>query len=139
MKKERQKQIRALFHLFLCKLWIFFSNFYLHFYCWYIFVSFAQPISGQRSNPIFPKNTWVPHALGAPRGHKLETPPAKWDHHWLTHIWPISLFHTPWKHQKTKGPAAFPGGHKTRRLTRKGSSGKIKTIKDLLQVKKTNK
>ena len=76
---------------------------------------------------------------GIPRGHKLGTAPAKLDYHLLTHIWSISLFHTPWKRQKTKRPPAFLGGHKTKKPIRKESSDKIKTIEDLLQVKKTNK
>ena len=44
-----------------------------------------------------------------------------------------------WKHQKTKGPPAFPGGHKTRRSARKWSSDKIKTIESKTYCKKKMK
>ena len=50
---------------------------------------------------------------------------------------PIPPFHVPWKHQKTKSPPVFPGECKTGRSTTKGPRDKIKTIEDLLQVKKT--
>ena len=30
----------------------------------------------------------------------------------LTHFWPMFLFYTPWKHQKTKGFLVFSGGIK---------------------------
>ena len=136
MNKERQKQTRALFHLFPC--YRFFSNLYLCSYCRY-FCPVLDPSLANISilYPLkTPKNRMLSHAH---RAHKLGTPSAKWDHHWLTHIWPIPPYHAPWKHQKTKGPLAFPGGHKTRRSARKGSSDKIKTIEDLLQAKNKNK
>ena len=79
--------------------------------------------------PYSPKTSKNDMLSSTPRGHKLETPPAIWDHHWLTHIWPISLIHAPWKHQKTKSPPAFLGGHKTKRSPKKGSSDKIKQSK----------
>ena len=61
----------------------------------------------------YPPKTPENHMLsGNPRGHKLKTTPAKLDHLLLTHIWPISLFHIPWKLQKTKSPPAFLGGPK---------------------------
>ena len=136
MNKERQKQTRALFHPFPC--YRFFSNLYLCFYFQYLFPALDPSLANVsiRYSPKTPEN----HLLsGAPRGHKLGTPSAKWDHHWLTQIWPIPPFHASWKHQKTKGSPTFPGGHKTGRLARNRSSDKIKTIEDLQQAKMKNK
>ena len=87
----------------------------------------------RRFNPISPKRAENHKLSGAPRGHKLGTPPAKWDHHWLTDIWPVPLFHASWKHQKTKSPPTFSGGYKTRRSTRKRVKWQVKTIEDLLR------
>ena len=67
-------------------------------------------------------NVPIPYPLKTPdnymlssarREYKLGTPSAKWDHHWLAQIWTIPLFHASCKHQKTKSPPTFPGGHKT--------------------------
>ena len=105
-----------------------------------IFVSCAQLISGQCFHSILPSKSPEDHMpSGAPRGNKLRTPSAKWDHYWLTQIWPMPPFHTPLKNQKTKGLPAFPDGHKTGTSARKGSSDKIKTIEDLLHAKMKNK
>ena len=68
MNKERKEQIRTLFHLFLCYLRIF-LNLHLHFYCWYIFVSGARPISGQRFNSVSPENTREPEAVYVANGN----------------------------------------------------------------------
>ena len=139
MNKEKQKQTRALFHLFLCWLWIFFRTCIFTFIADIYLFSLLDPSLANVPIPCPPKTPKNHMLSGNPRGHKLKTPPAKLDHLLLTHIRPISLFHIPWRHQKTKILPAFLGGHKTRKSTSKESSDKIKIIEDLLQIKKTNK
>ena len=117
MNKERQKQTRALFHLFPC--YRFFSNLYLRFYCQYLF-PVLDPFLANVSI-LYPLKTPEKHMLsGAPRGYKLGTPSAIWDHHWWTQIWPISPFHAPWKHQKTKALWHFQGDIKPEDRQEKG-------------------
>ena len=99
MNKERRKQTRALFDLFLCY-WFFRTCFFTFIpdICLLCLTHLWPP-----TFPMYPAKKHENHMLsGALSGHKLGTPSAKWDHHWLTQIWPISSFHTPLPLQVTR-------------------------------------
>ena len=115
MNKERQKQTRALFHLFSVLATDFSQTCTFTFIAdIYIFVSCARPISSQRSNSISHQKHPRTTCFSSPRGHKLGTPPAKLDHNWLTHIWPIPLFHTPLETPENQKPYGILSGTQNR-------------------------
>ena len=111
MNRERQKQTRALFHLFLCQLWIFFfelvSSILLLIYICFLCLT--------RLWPTF--QSYIPQKH--PRTICSPAPPEgiNWEHHQPNEIiiyWSLydqyPYFTLPGNTQKTKSPMEFSGG-----------------------------
>ena len=116
MNKERQKQTRALFHLFPC--YRFFSDLHLRFLL-------STPSLWPTFPFYIPENTREPHSLWRRHRAKLGTilsAKSKWDHHWLTQIWPpIHLFRGPCGNiRKPKALRHFQGDTKPEDQQEKG-------------------
>ena len=113
MNKERQKQIRALFHLYGC--YGFFSNLCLRFYCRHLFPVLDPSLA--YLSVLYPPKTSENHMLfSAPRGHKLGTPSAKWGHYWLTQIWPNTPIPCPLETSENQRPSDISRGIQNRKI-----------------------